>query len=41
MAAGAYLTLQWKEESWRFVFLPVGRAFLGGSHCGYVPSRNP
>jgi len=38
MAAHAYLTLQWKEESWRFVFLPVGCVFLGESRCGTVQS---
>ena len=36
MVAHACLTLQWKEESWRFIFLPIGRDFLGGSHCGAV-----
>jgi len=37
MAARACLTLRWKEELLRFAFLPIGRAFLGGSHCGAVP----
>ena len=36
----AYLTLQEKEESWQFTFLPVGRAFLGGSRCSTVPLWN-
>jgi len=36
MAARAWLTLQWKEESWRFVFLLIGCVFLGGSCCGAV-----
>ena len=37
MVACARLTLRRKEELWRFAFLPVGRAFLGGSRCGAVP----
>ena len=37
MASCARLTLRWKEELWRFAFLPIGRAFLGGSRCGAVP----
>ena len=35
--ACAYLTLRQKEELWWFTFLPIGRVFLGGSHCGAVP----
>ena len=37
MAARARLTLQRKERLWRFTFLPVGCAFLGGSRYGAVP----
>jgi len=37
MVAGTCLTLQWKEELWRFVFLPVGGAFLRRSRCGTAP----
>ena len=36
-AVGAKLTLRQKEGPQRFVFLPIGRAFLGGNHCGAVP----
>jgi hypothetical protein len=35
-----YLILQGKEGPRRFTFLPVGRAFLGGSRCSTVSSWN-
>ena len=37
MAECACLTLRRKEEFWQFSFLPIGRAFLGGSRCSAVP----
>ena len=37
MASCTSLTLRWKEEFFPFTFLPVGRAFFGGSRCSVVP----
>ena len=37
MAICDHLTLRQKEELRRLTFLLVGRAFLGGGHCGMVP----
>ena len=38
---GARLLYVVGEEPWRFVSLPVGRAFLGGRRCSTVPLWNP
>jgi len=38
---GASSILQGKEEHWRSISLPVGRAFLGERRCGTVPLWNP
>jgi len=34
------LAYKGRKRPWRFAFLPVGRAFLGGSRCDLVPARN-
>jgi len=34
------LAYKGRKRLWRFAFLPIGRAFSGGSRCDTVPAQN-